>query len=293
MKRFSPSEAALEGFRLTREYPGTVLAWGAIYFVGILVIGGLMMAGLGEGFIAFAQERGLETADTAQLAEQLGGRWPVFLLVVVAAIFLTSIMLAGVYRLVLREEEKGFLHLRLGRDEVRLTIVNLLLLIIGAVCMFAAALATTLVGMATASPLLGTLFGLVIVALMIWVGVRLSLATAMSFGERRIAIRDSWKLTRGHFWPLAGMVILAIIFYIMIWALISIIGFALVTMAGGQAAIDDPTNLRPMAIVAFLGTLVIQLVLPVVQVITFYSPLAVAYRAITREHEDEAAEAGA
>ena len=72
MKRFSPSDAALEGFRLTREYPGTVLAWGALYFLGILLIGGMMMAGLGEGFIAFAQNRGLETADASELAQQLG-----------------------------------------------------------------------------------------------------------------------------------------------------------------------------------------------------------------------------
>lgn len=290
MKRFSPSEAALEGFRLTREYPGTVLAWGALYFVGILLIGGLMMAGLGEDFIAFAQARGLETADSAALAEQLGDRWPVFVVVVVMAIFLTSVMLAGVYRLVLREEEKGFFHLRLGRDEVRLTIVNLALLVIGAACMFGVAVASSLVGLATDSPLLGSLFALAMVGLMIWVGVRLSLATPTSFGERRVAIRDSWRLTQGHFWPLAGMVVLAIIFYVMIWALISIVGLALVAMAGGQEAINDPGNLKPMAIVAFLGTLVIQLVLPVVQVITFYSPLAVAYRAITREHEDEVAE---
>ena len=33
MNGFSASEAALEGFRLTRERPGTIAAWSVIYFV--------------------------------------------------------------------------------------------------------------------------------------------------------------------------------------------------------------------------------------------------------------------
>eukprot|EP01036_Dinobryon_divergens_P046455 gene46455-62135_t len=44
MARFSPSDAALEGFRLTREHPGVVLAWSAVYFGGILLIGLTMLA---------------------------------------------------------------------------------------------------------------------------------------------------------------------------------------------------------------------------------------------------------
>jgi uncharacterized membrane protein len=83
------------------------------------------------------------------------------------------------------------------------------------------------------------------------------------------------------------MLVLAFVFWLMIWALISLIGLVLVALAGGQAAIQDPLNLKPAAILAFLAYFVIQLILPVVQVITFYAPLAVAYRAIGVEPPDE------
>ena len=43
MNGFSASEAALEGFRLTRERPGTIAAWSVINFVGVTTIGGLML----------------------------------------------------------------------------------------------------------------------------------------------------------------------------------------------------------------------------------------------------------
>jgi hypothetical protein len=135
--------------------------------------------------------------------------------------------------------------------------------------------------------LVATLVGFATIALMIWIGVRLSLATPMSFGERRIAIRESWRLTQGHFWSILGMLVLAFVFWLMIWALISLIGLVFVALAGGQTAIQDPLNLKPAAILAFLAYFIIQLVLPVVQVITFYAPLAVAYRAITAEHQGE------
>ena len=38
MTRFSPTDAAMEGFRLTKEHPGVMLAWSAVYFGGILLI---------------------------------------------------------------------------------------------------------------------------------------------------------------------------------------------------------------------------------------------------------------
>jgi hypothetical protein len=287
MKRFSPSDAALEGFRLTREHPGSVLAWGAIYFVGLMLIALLMVAGLGSEFIQYVQEDGLSSGDAQVFGAMLGHRWPAFVAVVLLAVFLISVLLGGVYRLVLRPEERGFVHLRFGRDELRLTAVNLILFSLGSLCLAVLAFAANVVQAGVGPGLLATLVGFATVGLMIWIGVRLSLATPMSFGERRIAIRASWRLTQGHFWSILGMLVLAFVFWLMIWALISLIGLVLVALAGGQAAIQDPLNLKPAAILAFLAYFVIQLILPVVQVITFYAPLAVAYRAIGVEPPDE------
>ena len=43
MIKFSASEAALEGFRLTRERPGTIFGWGVVYAICMFVIGRLML----------------------------------------------------------------------------------------------------------------------------------------------------------------------------------------------------------------------------------------------------------
>nr|QQZ51743.1 hypothetical protein JKL49_13035 [Phenylobacterium glaciei] len=91
----------------------------------------------------------------------------------------------------------------------------------------------------------GVLVSLALAVAMIWAGVRLLLATPMTFAEHRIAILDSWRLTKGHFWSLFGMTILAIIFYIMVWLLFSIISYATVAIAGGNEAISTPPTSRP------------------------------------------------
>ena len=52
-------------------------------------------------------------------------------------------------------------------------------------------------------------------------------------------------------------------------------------LAGGQEAIANPSNLAPLAIVAFIATLMVQLLLPILQVVMIYSPLAEAYRELT------------
>ena len=141
-----------------------------------------------------------------------------------------------------------------------------------------------LVGGAGRRPRSGDLAGLVAAALVaapiVWVGVRLSLATPMTFAEHRISLRDAWDLTRGRFWPLFGMILLAVIFYIIIWALILII-YAALTQAGG-----GPDNMlgakgvgiSPVAVVILLLTLALQMILPVLQSVMIYAPFAVAYQ---------------
>ena len=77
MNQFSASDAALEGFRLTRERPGAILAWAGVYFVGIVVMGIMMMASLGPQFIEIAKKgrftaEDTEAVDTDELLRRLG-----------------------------------------------------------------------------------------------------------------------------------------------------------------------------------------------------------------------------
>src|SRR5689334_9499381 len=168
MAEFSPSEAALEGFRLTRDHPGTMLAWSAVYFGGLLLIFLVMTATLGPEFIAIARKGGFLGNDMDDISGMLAQSLPAFLLVLVMSAGLWSIITAGVLRLVLRPQEHGFAHLRLGKEELRLTFANLICVAIYVV--------TAIVGivlaqaLARSGPVMLWIGGLLGVVFALWIG---------------------------------------------------------------------------------------------------------------------------
>lgn len=275
MNRFSASEAALEGFRLTRERPGSIMAWSGVYFVGMLVIAIVMLRLLDPGFIDAVKKGTVANWDPETMGDMLANSAPAFLAVLIMAVFLMSTLTAAIYRIILRPGEKGFAYLRLGADELRLTIVNMLLFAVGLLCL---ATGFTVVALAAqAGAMLEWVAAIGMVVLTAWIGVRLSMATPMTFVTRKIAIREAWKLSQGAFWPLLGMIVLAVIFYLMVYILITVIGVAVVAVAGGQAAMADISRPTITVVIASLATLLMQLILSVLQVVMIYAPFAVAY----------------
>jgi hypothetical protein len=283
MSNFSPSDAALEGFRLTREQPTTILAWAGVYFAGIMILAAIMVIGIGREFIEFIRNGGLQSGDTEALGALLASSAPAFILALTAAIFLFSVLTAGIYRLVLRPTESGFAHLRLGGDEIRVALVNLMLISIGMGFLVALELIIQAgSNMEGGGAVIASLAGLGVLALFIWIGVRLSLATPLAFAERKISLRAAWRLSQGKFWRLFGMIVMAVIFYVIVWVLVSIIAVLFITFAGGAGVVQNlGNNPSPFAIAAFLVSFVIQLLLPILQAVMIYSPLALAYQQLT------------
>ncbi len=285
MNGFSASEAALEGFRLTRERPGTIAVWSIINALAILLLGGVMLLSLGLPFIDFMKKGGLTNGDPEAMAEMLSHSWPAFMLVMVLVVLFLSVLTGGIYRLVLRPGERGLAHLRLGADEFRLTAVNLGLFAIGVFSLVAAELvvaAVTAQGGAAA----GVAAGILAAVPVTWIGVRLSLATPITFAERRISISASWTFTRGRFWPLFGMIALSLVFYVMIWVLMAMIIGPLVQLAGGSVNLLELKHLGPTAIAVGIVTFLAQMLLPVLQWVIIYAPFAVAYQQL---HGDQPA----
>jgi len=277
MIKFSASEAALEGFRLTRERPGTIFGWGVVYAVCMFLIGRLMLISLDPELIALTRRQDLDQGDIERVSNLLAQSLPAFLLVLVLVVALLSCLTGGIYRLVLRPGEKGFLHLRFGKDELRLTALNLLLFAVGMFCLTAEIAA---VGAAQQGSSVAGIAAVVLLVASVWLGVRLTLATPMTFAEHRFAIADAWRASRGRFWPLLGMIVLAVIFYVMVWLLISIIGAALIGLAGGASALQNIGGLTGPAIIGVALYVALQLILQVIQLVMLYAPFGVAYQQV-------------
>ena len=266
----------MEGFRLTKEHPGVMLAWSAVYFGGILLIALAMMATLGPQFIALAKKGQLTGADLETVGALLAQSWPAFALVLVMTAGLMSIITAGVLRLVLRPQEHGFAHLKVGRDELHLTLANLACI---AFYVGSLILAVVLTGAAgRSSPIAGGVAAVLVIGVAVWVGVRLALLLPSVFETGRISFPEAWAKSRGHFWKLFGMIVLAVVFYVIVWTLFSIIGLAVVELSGGEAALQDITRLTPLTAIAAMVTLVMQLLLQILQIVMIYAPFAVAHR---------------
>ena len=232
MSPFSSSEAALEGFRITRENPRAFGVWvGVSLLISILgaIVTVLMPAEVRHGLETLRAD---ETPDAAQLIDALIAVAPILIL----GLAVQCIMAAAVYRLILRHDDTPFGYLRLGADELRLmglTLIYIVLIIALLVGMtLGAAIVAGLAAFAgqSAAIFVGGVAELFSLGLVVFVLVRLSLAPVATFAERRLAIFESWTLTRGHFWRLFGAYALAL-------ACIGVVGFLALVIFTGVAGV--------------------------------------------------------
>jgi hypothetical protein len=207
------TDAATSGLSVIRRNPGSVAVWTLLYLLGIAAAIGIAVLAAGPGVWAAFREpsRTLSEQDTLRM---LGAFFLGYAIGIPLMMVLYAVIVAAVYRAVLRPEDKGFAFLKLGGDEFRLIAVLLLFFILAGI------VGTTLVGALVAgctslwasnhaaSILLGVFGGFAVFAVMIWLGVRLSLVYAITFAEKRIQLFDSWGLTRGKFWPMLGAYLL-------------------------------------------------------------------------------------
>lgn len=238
--RFSPSDAALEGFRVTRENGRAFGWWAAASF--LVSVAGVFVTVLMPANVRNAMEtlRAEDTPDIGTLVNALIAVAPLF----VFGLAFQCMMAAAIYRVIFRHDDKRYGYLRLGGDELRLmglTVIFVVLTILLAVALtLGAAIVVTIVSFASRglAVSVGAIAELVSLCVLVWVLVRLSLAPPATFAERRIRIRESWELTRGSFWPLFGAYLLAIACIVVIGLLALVLFTAvagiIVLIGGGQ-----------------------------------------------------------
>jgi hypothetical protein len=273
MNGFSASDAALEGFQVLRSHWRVVVGWCVFTVLGFV---GLVVA----AFIAIALVTiGATSPDQAgTLGGAAGG-----LVLGLGGAAIQWVVLAALYRMCLRPAEPpGAYYLRLSKDEGRLFRLWLTLLF-AFVCLITAGFLVVrwLEHFGAAAAGAGTLAFLI---LMLWLAIRTSLAGPANFATGRFGLADSWRLTRGRFWPLVGMAALAGC----LLALIAIVLF--VSVAVLQAAIGGFHTLAPVSLSdpqalaerpgAYVLGLIVELAVGPLYLVIGQAPFVAAYQAL-------------
>jgi hypothetical protein len=300
MSRFSPSEAAFEGFRLTREKPSLILSIGLLEILYALIGGAIFFSMAGQQFLDVLSAA--MAHDSARLQNIQAQMMPIRIAQLATApvqLLVYSVMFAAIFRGVLRPTDRGLGYLKLGGDELRLLLLGVVFFLL--MLLFAVAVGIVIGILSVAAQTApeqarGPLVSLIVVlalTLSLWVAVRLSLAGPMTFAEGKLRIFESWRLTRGHFWSLLGMylltIILAVVVSVLIMVVLAVIGVVLALALGIGDVIKtlsagghvDFAGLAPgLLIGAAVFLLLASFFNAFVRIVT-YAPAAVAYRELS------------
>lgn len=301
MASFSIGEALGSGFGVIKRNPVAVVAWGIVYTI-ISFLPLILM-----WFVAGPELRDLfATAGSGQpptaspefmaLNAKLSIVQPLSIL---ASILAAALLNAAIYRAVLRPQDKGFLYMKLGQDElwqglIALCLGILMIMIVIAISIIAAAIGVVIwfAGEAAgggAVHVIGfILLGLAVFAAIIWIALRFSLAGPATFATRSFQLFESWTLTKGQTGGLFGLALLLILVGIAIYIVMALI-FGVAFVATGVTAAMNPTaleNADPAAILAmFMPFIIVVCVLSALLTGALYTlfmaPWASAYRQLT------------
>ncbi len=181
-------EIGFAGLTLAQQNPKLVLQWAVV----------LAVLNLGQGLLhawVFSVSGNIHQAALASTC--------------VNGVVMT-VFAVGCFRLIFKTDE-GWARLKLGWDEARQWLAQLLGtwggLVGGAIIgLLAAGVAGAVLGVLERPETMRSIVIVAAVALAapiaVYLLVRLSLITASSFARRRVDLIESWRLTKGQFWPL-------------------------------------------------------------------------------------------
>jgi hypothetical protein len=276
MTSFSASDAALEGFQVIRTQWRVALGWclfSIVSFVGLVIVAFFVI--LAAAFAVTSREQaGAAGGLIGAVVLGLGG----------AAI--QGLVVAALYRMRLRPDAApGLYYLRISRDEGRLLGLWIVMAVaFVALMMVGFPLLRALEPLSGLAVWAGTLAYL---AFLVWLAIRFSLAGPANFATGRFGLADSWRLTRGRFWALLGMTVLALCLLLLIAVVLFILTAVVQAAIGGFHTLAPVSLADPQALAerpgAYAFALVAELVIAPLYLVIGQAPFAAAYKALSAE----------
>lgn len=278
MAAFSASDAALEGFQVLRRHWRVAVGWCLFSVVAFIA---LVVAAFLAILVATLAVSSRDAANNA--GGVLGG-----LIFGLGALGVEIMVVTALYRLLLRPETPpGLFYLRISKDELRLALLWLIIVIGLAVALSAA---YALVGALGVLGWAGRLLGVLVAALVIlWLMLRFSLAGPANLAVHRLGLAESWRLTRRHVWSIAGATVIAACLFALLAIIIWLVVFFIEAAIGGFHSFAPVSLSDPQALAERPGAYVFGMLAELALGPVFWVIAAAPYAAIYRQLADESA----
>lgn len=283
---FSPTDAAFAGFRITRREPKTLIALALLYIalMGMVLIVAFQPM---KELMAMMEVMGSSSTPSEEDALRLMSLYgQIFGWSLIPSLLVSGIVSAAVARSVFEPESRKYGYLRFGKTELRVLASYLgVSVVMGIAAIAGMGVAGFLFGVGVngmpALALLSVLVFLAVLAGLVWLGIKLCLAIPMTFTLNRIVVLGSFAATKGHFWPLLGMALLALVLSIAVSLLGSIVVTPIMMLTGGIAALPSATAITGGLIAALFVWVVMNSILTAAQILILYAPFSEAWKTIS------------
>jgi len=161
---------------------------------------------------ALAALGGQETLEPGPFFEAMTILSPLLLF----SLLIQCMMAAAIYRILLRGQTGSIRLFRVGPAEFRLMALAMIYVVLFALLMGGFTLAGMILVMLVsglgqgAMMFVGTVAWVAVISGVVFIAVRLSLAPVITFDREKLALFDSWAVTEGQFWRLAGAYVLTL-----------------------------------------------------------------------------------
>lgn len=258
MVRLSGSRALSAGFGLIGREPAAFLVWCVICLLLTVAPQILSAVPMFSALEAVGKNSGeLAAADAvAMQAQSLRYQGLIWLASLVAFILVPP----AVFRAVLFPDDRGFMYLKLGAREFWSVLIAIVLAVGGMIALFVGLIPLFVVlGVSSATApggapsggtvLLAVLLVLGLSGVLLWVGLRLSMAPLMAFSDKTFRLTESWRLTQGH----GGKLFLVAIALAVITLVTEMLIFGVFLGWAGSVVRLEDFGRAPLAVMTTLG----------------------------------------